>query len=535
MAVGISRTQAEIVPKPDRWAVEVWGVKKRFVTRQGLPVGWGFGNAHWIISSLIKYRQQREWKQAVDGVDLNVERGELFGLLGPNGAGKTTLLKCLATLLSIDECEAFVNGYSVRTHPDEVRLSMNLVGSGHWAAFDWGMTVTQNLHFFGTLYGLSKAERTERIEHTLEKLGLTERAKDTPMTLSAGERQRLLLAKGFMIRTPVFFLDEPTVGLDPDSAREVRDFITRELIGRTGTSGILTTHRMDEPEALCSRIAIMNRGRVVACGTPLQLKQLAGEHSILEVRASPIPATVVRAVKKIHGVRAAATAPADSEGMEESMRVHCEDLDGLVDRIMDTLTGAQSQIQSYHMSYRTYIITGVMFTMVMHTTLSTYHGAWLEGYWATQFDTYLQHPGGVSAFLTGAVIFQYCLAGLNTLVYLLVDAWLFGVSVDVPNLPVVLLVLVLAILSLTGLGLIGASTFSLLNAKNWGANPVEWLIGFGVTLLSGVYFPPTALPGWLQRVGEWLPQTHALRVARLTLGGRYHLPLRRYGETCCSL
>ncbi len=181
--------------------------------------------------------------------------------------------------------------------------------------------------------------------------------------------------------------------------------------------------------------------------------------------------------------------------------------------------GANSRIGQYGMGYGTYIVTGVMFMLVMRTTLTTYHEAWLEGYWATQFDTYLQHPGGVSAFLTGAVIFQYFLAAINTLAYFLVGVWLFGVSVDVPNLPSVFVILALAVASLTGLGLIGASTFSLLNAKNWGTNPVEWLVGFAVTLLSGVYFPPTVLPEWLQRIGWWLPQTHALHAARLALGG----------------
>ena len=324
-------------PDPQRWAVEVFRLEKRFVSRQGLPVGWGFGNAHWMISNLIKYRKKLEWCRAVDGVDLQVARGELLGLLGPNGAGKTTLMKCLATLLHIDGGEAFVNGFSVRSEPDQVRLSMNLVGSGHWIGFDWGMTVTQNLHFFGSLYGLNKAERQERIDQTLEQLGLTQLARKTPRTLSAGERQRMLLAKGFMIRAPVFFLDEPTVGLDPDGARNVREFIRQELIGASGTSGILTTHRMPEAEALCSRIAIMNQGRLVACGTPAELKRLAGQRSILHVRARILPAPAVEAVRKIDGVRTAVVAPVGGESLEESLRVHCDDADGLAGHIVDIL------------------------------------------------------------------------------------------------------------------------------------------------------------------------------------------------------
>jgi len=181
--------------------------------------------------------------------------------------------------------------------------------------------------------------------------------------------------------------------------------------------------------------------------------------------------------------------------------------------------GAETHIAQYGLSYGSYIITGVMFNLIMRVTMGTYHESCLYGYWATQFDIYLQHPGGVSALLVGNVVARYFVVGLNTFIYFLVGVWLFGVSVVVSNLPDVLVILILAVAALTGLGLAGGSTFTLLNAKRWGANPVEWLVGFGVTLLSGVYFPPTVLPKWLQRVGEYLPQTHALHAARLVLSG----------------
>lgn len=182
-------------------------------------------------------------------------------------------------------------------------------------------------------------------------------------------------------------------------------------------------------------------------------------------------------------------------------------------------SGAEDEIARFGMSYGTYIITGVMFNLIMIETLSVFHNAWLQGYWMGNFDVYLQHPGGVSAYLTGNVLFNYLWAGISTVIYVLVGVGLFRVSVDVPNLPVVLLILLLAVFSLTGLGLLGASTFSLLGAKNWGQNPIEWLMGFGVALLSGVYFPASELPGWLADFAGWLPQTHAIEAARLALGG----------------
>lgn len=185
--------------------------------------------------------------------------------------------------------------------------------------------------------------------------------------------------------------------------------------------------------------------------------------------------------------------------------------------------GAEAHVQDVQMSYGTYIVTGVMFNLVLTTTLSAYHEAWLTGYWATQFDTYLQHPGGVSAYLTGSVLFSYLTVAVNTVIYVLVGAAVFGVPVDVPNLPTVLAILVLGVFSLTGLGLLGASTFALLNAKAWGQNPIEWVVGFGVALLAGVYFPPSVLPDGLQQLAPWLPQTHAIRAARLALEGQVGL------------
>lgn len=326
-------------------AVRARGITKSFVSREGLGLGSTWGDAHWIVSSILKYRQEKRWKHALNGVDLEVRRGEFLGLLGPNGAGKTTLLRCLATLLTMDEGEAAVNGYDVVGEPDEVKLSMNMVGSSGWSAFDWGLTVRQNLHFFSTLYGLPKAERDGRIDATLEWLGLTEHAKSKPPTLSSGERQKMSLAKAFMVRTPVYFLDEPTVGLDPDGAHQVRDFITRELIG-SGASGILTTHRMDEAEDLCARVAIMDAGGIVAVGTPLELKRAVGERSILEVRAPRVPREVVTELKLLPGVRAALVAPAGEDGLEDSLRVHCEDIDGVPTRVEKALIGAGVTVRS---------------------------------------------------------------------------------------------------------------------------------------------------------------------------------------------
>lgn len=182
--------------------------------------------------------------------------------------------------------------------------------------------------------------------------------------------------------------------------------------------------------------------------------------------------------------------------------------------------GAQPYISEYGFSYGSYIVTGVMFVSVMEATLGAYHETLLRGYWTNQFDVYLQHPGGVSALLVGELFARYLVNCVNTLVYLLVAVWLFGISFHIANLFDTIVVLLLAVVSLTGLGLAGASTFSLFNAKREETNPVKLFVTLGATLLSGVYFPPAILPHWLQMVGDWLPQTHILRAARLCLGAR---------------
>jgi ABC-2 type transport system ATP-binding protein len=333
----VINSMSDITPDAKQWVVETFALEKNFAVRHGLPVGMGWGTGHWLTSTLLKYSAKVKRFNAVNKVDLKVRRGEMLGLLGPNGAGKTTLIKCLAALLQIDGGVAFVNGFNVATHPDEARLSMNLVGSGHWVAFDWSMSIVQNLHFFGSLYGLDKAQRNERIQYTLHLLNLEPLARQTPSKLSSGERQRMLLAKGFMVRTPLFLLDEPTVGLDPAGARDVREFIRKQLIGKSNMSGLLTTHRLAEAEALCSRIAIMNQGSLIAAGTPLELKRLANQYSVLEVRARTIPLATVETIKQMSGIKKAAVAAVGEQVVEESLRVHCEDAEAVMGPIVDLL------------------------------------------------------------------------------------------------------------------------------------------------------------------------------------------------------
>jgi ABC-2 type transport system ATP-binding protein len=218
--------------------------------------------------------------QALREVSLTIEAGELFGLLGPNGAGKTTLLSILATMLPPTSGSASVCGYDVRRDQDEVRRSIGIVFQD--PSLDDDLTGRENLDFHGRLYGLDTRTRRARIGEVLSLVDLTDRTDDLVKTYSGGMRRRLEIARGLMHRPRVLFLDEPTLGLDPQTRRRIWEYI-RSLKDSYGTTIILTTHYMDEADQLCSRIAIIDRGEIVALNTPEALKAgIGGDLLFLE-------------------------------------------------------------------------------------------------------------------------------------------------------------------------------------------------------------------------------------------------------------
>jgi ABC-2 type transport system ATP-binding protein len=236
---------------------------------------------------------RRERFRAVDGVDLRVETGEIFGVLGPNGAGKTTTMKMLATLLEPTAGSARVLGLDVVTQAREVRRRMGAVLSDGRSLY-WKLTARENLEYFAALYHVPPGEQRRRIASALEAVKLDDRADDYVERFSTGMRQRLVLARALLPDPELLLLDEPTVGLDPQSARDLRDRV-RELQAQ-GRTVLLTTHYMEEADQLCDRIAIVDHGRVVALDTPAALKRTIAATEVvhLEVSANGSEAALVQ-------------------------------------------------------------------------------------------------------------------------------------------------------------------------------------------------------------------------------------------------
>ncbi|MDR6613724.1 MULTISPECIES: daunorubicin resistance protein DrrA family ABC transporter ATP-binding protein [Microbacteriaceae] len=239
--------------------------------------------------------------RAVDGVDLTVRAGAVYGVLGPNGAGKTTTISMLATLLKPDAGEAFIFGHDIRKEQQVVR---QLIGvTAQFASVDETLSANENLIIFSRLLGLSGREAKQKTAELLEEFGLTEAAKRPLKKFSGGMRRRLDLAASLIAQPPLIFLDEPTTGLDPRTRAQMWDTI-RRLVA-TGSTVLLTTQYLDEADQLADRIAVIDRGRVVAEGTADELKASVGESS-LQLRISD-PADIEdarRAIQTVLGVDA---------------------------------------------------------------------------------------------------------------------------------------------------------------------------------------------------------------------------------------
>ncbi len=281
-------------------------------------------------------RQGRKIKtvEAVCGVDMAIAEGEIFGFLGPNGAGKTTTLRILATLIEPDEGMATIAGVDLRREPGEVRRRIGYVAQG---GSTWDeVSAREELILQARMYGISKTEANKRADRALEVFQLTEFADRKCKTYSGGQRRRVDVALGVIHEPRVAFLDEPTTGLDPQSRAHMWEEIRR--LRHEGMTVFITTHYMDEADALCDRVAIIDNGEIVAEGTPAALKrQISGE--VVTVGLDGEISTASEMLETKPYVR-------KLEICEENLRLYVEEGATAVPQIMRTLEGAHLMLKS---------------------------------------------------------------------------------------------------------------------------------------------------------------------------------------------
>ncbi len=261
------------------------------------------------------FRKKREAVEAVRGISFNVDFGELFGLLGPNGAGKTTTIKMLTTLLTPTSGTAKVLGFDIVKNVMEIRRRIGIIFGGERGLY-YRVSGRENLRYFADLYGVSLSKREKRISDLLDMVGLADRADDRVESYSRGMKQRLHIAKGLINDPELMFMDEPTIGLDPEAARETRAMI-KGLVEK-GKTILLTTHYMFEADELCQRIAVISNGKIVALDSPSALKHFVKDITVIEVEAFGV---AEKDLAILRGQPEVTNVSADLEGERQTIRI----------------------------------------------------------------------------------------------------------------------------------------------------------------------------------------------------------------------
>ena len=288
------------------------------------------------------YDAKPEPVTALAGVDLEVAPGEFFGLLGPNGAGKTTLIKILTTLLLPTSGEARIFGFDVASDSRRIRRIMNMVAGGEQSGYGI-LTVREQLWMFSQFYGLAAGEGWRRVDELIEAVGLDGQRLQRVSTLSTGQRQKLNMARGLLNDPWILFLDEPTLGLDLAAARGIRDLVLEWKAAVDGRTVLLTTHYMAEADELCERIAIVDHGRILAIGTPEELKRRVQRESIFRLELDHLDGGVAQ-LARLPGVESAAlAADTDAEAQRVAVNLVLTD-DAALGGVVTALGGTGSQI-----------------------------------------------------------------------------------------------------------------------------------------------------------------------------------------------
>lgn len=279
------------------------------------------------------FRRKVKEVVAVEDISLSIRQGELFGLLGPNGAGKTTTVKMLTTLLIPTSGRASIMGLDVVKDADRVRPRIGFIFGGERGLY-WRLSGQDNMRYFASLYHVDADTAKKRIPELIELVGLTGREKEKVEGYSRGMRQRLHIARALLHDPEVLFLDEPTIGLDPVGARELR--MTIRHLQSVNKTILLTTHYMFEADALCQRIAVIIKGRIVALDTPQKLKQTVQDLSVVEIELFGIPPEYVDRIGKMPIVDSLAV---ENRDQRQVLLVHTPNGPEAIPMLVEALTG----------------------------------------------------------------------------------------------------------------------------------------------------------------------------------------------------
>jgi ABC-2 type transport system ATP-binding protein len=274
---------------------------------------------------------------AVDHISFKVRKGEVFGFLGPNGAGKTTTIKMLTTLLKPTYGSATVLGFDLLSEGNRIRPRIGVVQQE--ASYENSLSVEGNLDLYGFLWNMPKKERDERTELLLEKFGLKEVRKTAPPELSMGQRRRLQVAREFMHDCQLMFLDEPTIGLDPQARRTTLDYVQEKV--KNGMTVFFTTHVMEEAEYVCDRIAIINHGKILALDTVENIKRKFGGVSVIHLRVTNGRDVLNQKLEKLSGIERIVF----PQQLDEPLKVYARDADTVLSQIIDIIVSSGLHVE----------------------------------------------------------------------------------------------------------------------------------------------------------------------------------------------
>lgn len=305
-------------------AVQVKDLRKFFTSRK---------------KKLFRTIEKKEFK-AVDGVSFDIYKGEIFGLLGPNGAGKTTTIKMITGILRPTSGSVFVMDKDVDKKPLEALKNIGTVLAGDRSIY-WKLTARENLEYFASLYGCSKKEGKKRADEIINRLGLSEKADELVEKFSTGMKQKVALGKALIPNAPVVLLDEPTLGLDPQSALNLREIIMD--IKSEGRTVLLTTHYMEEADFLCDRIAIIDGGKIIALDTPENLKKSISETKCIKIEVNKADDSLINDIKALDNLKNI-ICDYNSEKRNYLLTIHHTNGDTIIQKIIDCIAKNKSQI-----------------------------------------------------------------------------------------------------------------------------------------------------------------------------------------------